>query len=326
MDDFDQYSLTGCLIDPEYSEAPQLRSLGGTDPAQSVGSSALGRTLPPRVDLRKYCSPVEDQGRTNSCVANAVVGALEILQRKQGHSSQDLSRLFSYYNARLFHGQKPEDKGTYVHFAMASLVAQGICEARMWPFSSTVINDPPTQACYQNAQHYRGVEFAEIQKGTPLTHIIAQEIPVVIAVRLPRQAYLSAHQTDLMALPEGDGMPHQHGNHAMVVVGYDLEQKTYLVRNSWGTRFAKDGYFHMPMSIFDHASLAGQQWAIGALNGAPGLELLGQSVQQSVDGMVAAAVSPQVQDMSKFASEVAKDMGSRLETAKQGFRSRLRGD
>ncbi len=126
-------------------------------------------------------------------MANAVVGALELLQRKQQHSTQDLSRLFVYYNARLFHSQTVEDTGTFAPYAMASLIAHGVCEERMWPLSSAVLNDPPTQACYENAQHYRGIEFAQIQNEAPLSHILAQEIPVVISVNLPREAYESAH-------------------------------------------------------------------------------------------------------------------------------------
>ncbi len=114
--------------------------------------------------------------------------------------------------------------------------------------------------------------------------------------------------------------------HAMLAVGYDLERGTYLIRNSWGTKWARDGYFEMPIALYNLARRTGMQWAIGALNGAPGLGLLGRSVQQSVDGMVAAAVSPKVKDMSKFASDVAKDMGARLESAKQGFRNRLRSN
>ncbi|MDD1617234.1 MAG: peptidase C1A papain [Methylococcaceae bacterium NSP1-2] len=31
--------------------------------------------LPPKVDLRKHLTAVEDQGQTSSCVANAVAGA-----------------------------------------------------------------------------------------------------------------------------------------------------------------------------------------------------------------------------------------------------------
>ena len=34
---------------------------------------------PPRVDLRQYCSPVENQSQSNSCCANAAVGAYEYL-------------------------------------------------------------------------------------------------------------------------------------------------------------------------------------------------------------------------------------------------------
>ena len=36
--------------------------------------------LPPRMDLRPYCSKVEDQGTLGSCTANALAGALEFLE------------------------------------------------------------------------------------------------------------------------------------------------------------------------------------------------------------------------------------------------------
>ncbi len=324
MSEFEGYSLAGCLVDPDY-DAPKLKSLGGSDPMAAVGASA--DAIPPKIDLRQYCSGVEDQQTTNSCVANAVVGALELLQRKQGHSSHDLSRLFIYYNARRFHSQDVKDQGTFVHFAMASLIAQGVCEERMWPFSKVTINDPPTQACYENAQHYRGVEFAQIEKGTPLTHILAREIPVVIGVELPRECYVAANQTGVMSIPSnGGGGSFQHGRHAMVVVGYDLEQKAYIVRNSWGEKFANGGYFLMPMKLFDSSSMPAQNWAIGALNGAPGLELLGASVKQSVQGMVASSVSPQFLNTEPLRQKVQAEMQSRLDKTKSGFRSRLRGN
>ena len=38
--------------------------------------------LPPRVDLRPMCSPVEDQGQLGSCTGNALAGALEFLEKK----------------------------------------------------------------------------------------------------------------------------------------------------------------------------------------------------------------------------------------------------
>ena len=58
--------------------------------------------LPPSADLRHWCSPVEDQGQLGSCTANALAGALELLENKDKDAPfADLSRLFIYYNERV---------------------------------------------------------------------------------------------------------------------------------------------------------------------------------------------------------------------------------
>lgn len=66
------------------------------------------RKLPPKVDLRKYMTDVEEQVG-NSCVANAFVGAYEYLAKRANGESSDVSRLFVYYNARSLHGSENED-------------------------------------------------------------------------------------------------------------------------------------------------------------------------------------------------------------------------
>src|SRR4051794_2122996 len=57
-------------------------------------------TFPKAVDLRLFCSVVEDQGELGSCTANALAGALEFLEREDNVAFADLSRLFIYYNER----------------------------------------------------------------------------------------------------------------------------------------------------------------------------------------------------------------------------------
>lgn len=73
---------------------------------------------PPAVDLRKGCSPVEDQGELSSCTANGVVGIYEFAARKGGKKHTDLSRLFVYYNARARSGDTDEDAGSVIQYAM----------------------------------------------------------------------------------------------------------------------------------------------------------------------------------------------------------------
>ena len=49
---------------------------------QSKKVQQINTVLPVSVDLRQWCSPIEDQGDLGSCTANAGVGVLEYFQRR----------------------------------------------------------------------------------------------------------------------------------------------------------------------------------------------------------------------------------------------------
>src|SRR5437763_15059920 len=53
---------------------PQLEEIGAAD-AEAV-------SIPATVDLRKYCSPIDNQGSLGSCTANAAVGLVEYFERR----------------------------------------------------------------------------------------------------------------------------------------------------------------------------------------------------------------------------------------------------
>src|SRR6185437_9462747 len=76
--------------------------------------AAPPKKLPPKVDLRAGCSPVENQGNLGSCTANALVGNLEFLEKKAGRRATNLSRLFVYYNERAMEGTISEDAGAAI--------------------------------------------------------------------------------------------------------------------------------------------------------------------------------------------------------------------
>ncbi len=80
--------------------------------------------LPPKVDLRKHMTEVEEQVG-NSCIANAFVGAYEYLAKRGLGDSCDVSRLFVYYNARAQEGCAIEDSGSQMYCAIDSLITYG---------------------------------------------------------------------------------------------------------------------------------------------------------------------------------------------------------
>ena len=71
---------------------PQLEAIGAAD-AEAV-------SLPASIDLRQYCSPIENQGSLGSCTANAAVGLVEYFERRAHGRFIDASRLFLYKATR----------------------------------------------------------------------------------------------------------------------------------------------------------------------------------------------------------------------------------
>ena len=121
------------------------------------------------------------------------------------------------------------------------------------------------------------------------------------------------------------GAAYQHGNHSMVVVGYDLEQKMYLVRNSWGEGWAKGGYFQMPMALFHERTRVRQNWAIGSLGSAPGLSLLGAGVPAAAASMAKAAVQAPSLLSGDPGKALRDEVQGQIDSARSGFANRLRG-
>ena len=99
---------------------------------------AMLRALPPRVDLRRQCPPVYDQGQLGSCTANAIGGAIEFDQLKQGLPQIFVpSRLFIYYNERAMEHSIQFDSGAQLRDGIKSVAKLGACPETIWPYDDT---------------------------------------------------------------------------------------------------------------------------------------------------------------------------------------------
>lgn len=325
---WNDYRLDGCIFESKRESVPVL--------------SAPKVNIPQQIDLRKFCSPIEDQKTTSSCVANAVVGALEFHQIKNGLRLTDMSRLFVYYNARAMAGMQNTDSGSQIHHGMAAILAHGACEARMWPFQEAMLTTQPTEACYENAAHYEAVQYARTPRGTPALAALAQGLPVVFGGFWPMDYYKVAAQTGSMPKPKNITPTQPPSGHAMLIVGYDLADKTYLIRNSWGMGFADGGYFKMPFETMDAWSSEEAFWTIGAIEKIKGFSMSGPSVAQSLQALGAFDIEIPTDDfaaqmggepridtqgsyLDELRTELRSSLSSELESAKRNFRDRLRG-
>jgi len=83
----------------------------------------ISAALPPHVDLRPQFPPPSDQGRLGSCTANAIAGALQFLEGKEGLAAPEMpSRLFIYYNERALEGTINSDSGAQIRDGIKTVV------------------------------------------------------------------------------------------------------------------------------------------------------------------------------------------------------------
>jgi hypothetical protein len=307
------HRLGGLLFETTASTAPQV-SLTRQD------------SIPAKMDLRQWCSPVENQLHVGSCAANAVVGALEYHQRKARAPQMDLSRLFVYYNARKLAGKEGEDCGTLMSHVMASVMAFGACEEKLWPYIETKWPERPPEDCYENALMYEAVQYARVPLGTACLVTVASGLPIVFGTSLPSEYYEAASQKGIVPIP-GESAPEPGGGHAMLIVGYDVAAETWLVRNSWGAEFADGGYFRIPFKTMQAYSHPDYFWTFGAIEQATAgaLKMTGLSVKKAVEATRAEAPQQAEDAIARLKHGLRTKLNAELEAAKKNLRDRLRG-
>ncbi len=232
--------------------------------------------IPPKVDLRPYCSPIEDQGQIGGCTANAAVGAMEYRLRKQGKPATSLSRLFVYFNARRMTGSENKDCGATIGEAMASLLAFGAPSEAEWPYDTGKVFTPPDNDLYQKAQEHVPDEYARIEGVDHVKGSLARGFPVVFGAGFPERFWKEARGAGRAQSPTKEEVAAAFAaglGHAMLIVGYDNNSNDLIIRNSWGEAWGDKGYFYVSAEGWATAVQPNSTWILGNIEAAGGFTL-----------------------------------------------------
>ncbi|CAF0979134.1 unnamed protein product [Rotaria sordida] len=224
--------------------------------------------LPPKVDLRPYMTPVEDQSKTGSCAANCLAGAYEYLTKKANGRDTDISRLFIYYNARV-KDQKAEkviDSGCTMTSAIEALEEFGTCLESIWPYDISRVNTRPTNQAYREARNHKITEAFRLNVNlSEMKSCLAQGFPFAFGLRL-YASFDKAATTGVVPIPKvGESRRKTDASHALLAVGYSDQSKAFIVRNSWGAHWGDNGYCFMPYEYVTNPSLCFDVWTIHKL-------------------------------------------------------------
>ena len=200
------------------------------------------------VDLRPFTSPRHNQRRTNSCVANAAVKALEIKRIQAGEPHVDLSRLAVYYLARelMVPTETHLDQGTYVSHAFDALRRFGVPPEEAWPFDTDKINTPPSWRAMRKAYVHKIAAFYRIRStGQDRVEAVRDALragnPVVFGTATGKN-WKNYDKGDVLGSPG-----RRTGAHATVLIGCQGDR--IIGENSWGEGWGDDGFYLMDPAV-----------------------------------------------------------------------------
>ena len=221
--------------------------------------------LPESVDLRSspFTPPVYDQGDIGSCTGNSTAACVQFLRRKESLPDFTPARLFLYWNGRNYEGSTGTDSGAMLRDVIKGVNQYGAPSEDEWPYNDADVLTQPPQNVYDDAKKDVALMYEAIVPTVwNLRAALTTGVPFVFGFTV-YESFESPQvaSTGVAPMPSADDTP--IGGHAVAAWGYDNDQRTFLVRNSWGPNWGMGGYFTLPYDYI--TTLAADFWQINAV-------------------------------------------------------------
>jgi len=212
---------------------------------QFVASAA---NYPQKVDLRDKFQPIRHQLTSQACTGFAVASVVEYFLNKDYNLNREVSPLYIWYFGKKLHGWETENKGVWLRYTLKALFNDGFAYEYNLPFDRHYLDD---KLIYHFNKIIKDVSTFfldkfqyEIMPSTKIIDALSMGIPVWLGLNLNSSFF--GNRSGIIT----NGKP-LNLFHAMVVVGYDLEKRVYILRNSWGTSWGDYGYCYVPFEYLE---------------------------------------------------------------------------
>jgi C1A family cysteine protease len=245
---------------------------------KAMGLYAPAAPAPASVDLRPWCTAIENQEALGSCTAHAGVGLYEYFIKRTSGAELDLSRSFLYKATRNLL-QWTGDSGAFLRSTMGAMALFGTPPEEYWAYDVARFDAEPTAFCYAFAADFQALVYYRLDPGSVARDMLLVRIKSYLAAGLPSMFGFTVYNSISQAATTGKipfpaAGDRVEGGHAVLAVGYDDAMKikstnpaaaettgALLIRNSWGTGWGAAGYGWLPYE-YVLRSLAVDWWSM----------------------------------------------------------------
>lgn len=212
---------------------------------------------PPMVDWRQkdggdYVKPPRNQLNCQSCVAFAVVGAVEANARI-AHRDPNYSIALSETDLFACGCGPCCGRGWFPEQALQRFKNVGVATAASVPYR------PQDVFCNDNVgPRYRIADWKQLTTRQSIKQAIYEQGPCAYGM-VVYDDFFRYYRSGVYRYSSGARL----GNHAILIVGYDDSQNCWICRNSWGTEWGERGFFRIQ---YDDVSLFGENLAFPAFS------------------------------------------------------------
>lgn len=217
--------------------------------------------LPEKVSLQKYCPTPLNQGQQGSCVAwaSAYAARTIIEARKTGQNPNEVkfSPSFMYNQISIDH---QTCQGSYIKYAMDNMMNVGAVPFNSFKYTDQSCTTQPSSSLKEMAEEYKISGFQRLTDDNrskayevlAMKQNLAKGSPCIIGMMVGGSFMQNMMGHEFWNPTSQDYYKQGFGGHAMCVVGYDnyYEGGSFLLMNSWGTDWGKNGFAWVRYSDF----------------------------------------------------------------------------
>lgn len=227
---------------------------------QKIPECLPGECLPVKVDLRPLNTHIYTQGSFGTCTSSAICTALKF--SRPGFYG---SRMFMYYNERVFRNNQDVDSGSFLTDGIKTLMKYGICEETTWPYVSQNLTIKPSELAYHEASlNKSNILILNVpQDMYSMKKVLSMGKPIIVGIRIYEYFHsVVARKTGRIRQPKDHERYQVPKGHVTVIIGYNDNTGCWILKNSWGPTWGDCGNFYLCYDYLLNHDLCTDLWTV----------------------------------------------------------------